>query len=46
MRKSLLLVLSVAFILAVAACGKEAATVDIGISMPTTSSSRWISDGY
>jgi len=42
----LLLVLSVAFILALAACGKEAATVDIGISMPTTSSSRWISDGY
>ncbi len=45
MKKSFLLVLSIAFVLLLAACG-EKSSVDIGISMPTTSSSRWISDGY
>lgn len=39
------LVLMVALVFTLAACS-QADTPDIGISMPTTSSTRWISDGY
>lgn len=45
MKKIFVLVTALAFVLTLAACG-ETETIDIGISMPTTSSSRWISDGY
>ncbi len=43
MKKILALVLSLAVVVTLAACGGD--TPDIGISMPTTSSARWISDG-
>lgn len=46
MKKVLLLIVSLAFVVALAACGGATDGPDIGISMPTTSSSRWISDGY
>lgn len=46
MKKVLLLVLSLAAVFTLAACGGATEGPDIGISMPTTSSSRWISDGY
>lgn len=45
MKKVLLLILSLAVVVSLAACG-EKSSLDIGISMPTTSSTRWISDGY
>lgn len=43
MKKILVLALSLFTVVTLAACGGE--TPDIGISMPTTSSARWISDG-
>lgn len=43
MKKLLVLALSLITVLALSACGGT--TPDIGISMPTTSSARWISDG-
>ncbi|MFH5881327.1 multiple monosaccharide ABC transporter substrate-binding protein [Liberiplasma polymorphum] len=44
--KKILITLAVAIgIFTLSACG-TASTPDIGISMPTTSSTRWISDGY
>jgi putative multiple sugar transport system substrate-binding protein len=45
MKKVLTLIVMLTVIFALSACGK-AETPDIGISMPTTSSTRWISDGY
>ncbi|MGS0973068.1 MAG: multiple monosaccharide ABC transporter substrate-binding protein [Candidatus Izemoplasmataceae bacterium] len=45
MKKVILFLLAAVTVFVVSACG-EAETVDIGISMPTTSSTRWISDGY
>ncbi|MFU8792957.1 MAG: multiple monosaccharide ABC transporter substrate-binding protein [Acholeplasmataceae bacterium] len=45
MKKLLSLFVVLAALVALAAC-TQAETPDIGISMPTTSSTRWISDGY
>jgi putative multiple sugar transport system substrate-binding protein len=44
MKKVLLLVSVLAFVFTLSACGNKE-ELDVGISMPTTSSSRWISDG-
>ncbi len=43
MKKVLFFALSLLVVFTLSACGGE--TPDIGISMPTTSSARWISDG-
>jgi len=45
MKKVLSLFVALILVVSLAACG-QAETPDIGISMPTTSSTRWISDGY
>lgn len=48
MRKLALLITAFVVVFALSACGgtEDDGTMSIGISMPTTSSTRWISDGY
>lgn len=45
MKKLFMFALALLAVLALAACGDSSDTPDVGISMPTTSSARWISDG-
>lgn len=45
MKKVLSLVLVLAMALSVVGCGKTGGGVDVGVSMPTKSSERWVSDG-
>jgi putative multiple sugar transport system substrate-binding protein len=47
MKKVLSLLAAIVLVVTLAACSQaDAETPDIGISMPTSSSTRWISDGY
>jgi putative multiple sugar transport system substrate-binding protein len=46
MKKVFMVFVAFVALFALAACNGDKNTPDIGISMPTTSSTRWISDGY